>query len=102
MLLAFNKPYGVISQFTPDGSGNRTLAEIDGSSRASDFAIDESENRGVSIGPARGRHMESSKGSGAEAGITPIVKARLDWSVCFPFCKLRLHFRPSAKVRKSH
>src|SRR5258706_2688850 len=27
MLLAFNKPYGVISQFTPDGSGNRTLRE---------------------------------------------------------------------------
>jgi 23S rRNA pseudouridine2457 synthase len=29
MLLAFNKPYGVISQFTPDGSPNRTLAEFD-------------------------------------------------------------------------
>src|ERR1043166_530806 len=28
MLLAFNKPYGVISQFTPDGSPNRTLAEF--------------------------------------------------------------------------
>jgi 23S rRNA pseudouridine2457 synthase len=28
MLLAFNKPYGVISQFTPDGSGNRTLREF--------------------------------------------------------------------------
>ena len=28
MLLAFNKPYGVISQFTPDGSGNRTLADF--------------------------------------------------------------------------
>jgi 23S rRNA pseudouridine2457 synthase len=28
MLLAFNKPYGVVSQFTPDGSGNRTLAEF--------------------------------------------------------------------------
>jgi len=27
MLLAFNKPYGVISQFTPDGSGNRSLRE---------------------------------------------------------------------------
>jgi 23S rRNA pseudouridine2457 synthase len=26
MLLAFNKPYGVISQFTPDGSGHATLA----------------------------------------------------------------------------
>ncbi len=26
MLLAFNKPYGVLSQFTPDGSGNATLA----------------------------------------------------------------------------
>jgi 23S rRNA pseudouridine2457 synthase len=26
MLIAFNKPYGVISQFTPDGSPNRTLA----------------------------------------------------------------------------
>ncbi|HWX23266.1 MAG TPA: pseudouridine synthase [Candidatus Binatia bacterium] len=28
MLLAFNKPYGVISQFTFDGSANRTLAEF--------------------------------------------------------------------------
>jgi 23S rRNA pseudouridine2457 synthase len=26
MLLAFNKPYGVLSQFTADGSPNRTLA----------------------------------------------------------------------------
>jgi 23S rRNA pseudouridine2457 synthase len=28
MLLAFNKPYGVISQFSPDVSANRTLAEF--------------------------------------------------------------------------
>src|ERR1700691_5034089 len=28
MLLAFHKPYGVISQFTPDGSSNRTLADF--------------------------------------------------------------------------
>ena len=28
MLLAFNKPYGVLSQFTPDGSGNHTLAQF--------------------------------------------------------------------------
>ena len=28
MLIAFHKPYGVLSQFTPDGSGNRTLAEF--------------------------------------------------------------------------
>ena len=28
MLLAFHKPYGVISQFTPDGSGNLSLAEF--------------------------------------------------------------------------
>jgi 23S rRNA pseudouridine2457 synthase len=28
MLLAFNKPYGVLSQFTTDGSPNRTLAEF--------------------------------------------------------------------------
>ena len=28
MILAFNKPYGVLSQFTPDGSLNRTLAEF--------------------------------------------------------------------------
>jgi 23S rRNA pseudouridine2457 synthase len=26
MILTFNKPYGVLSQFTPDGSPNRTLA----------------------------------------------------------------------------
>lgn len=28
MLIAFNKPYGVLSQFTEDGSPNRTLAEF--------------------------------------------------------------------------
>ncbi len=28
MLLAFNKPWGVLSQFTRDGSANRTLAEF--------------------------------------------------------------------------
>ena len=28
MILAFNKPYGVLSQFTPDGSPNRTLTEF--------------------------------------------------------------------------
>src|SRR5512140_3073356 len=28
MLLAFNKPFGVLSQFTPDGSPNRTLADF--------------------------------------------------------------------------
>jgi len=28
MILAFNKPYGVLSQFTPDGSLNQTLAEF--------------------------------------------------------------------------
>ena len=28
MLVAFHKPYGVLSRFTPDGSPNRTLAEF--------------------------------------------------------------------------
>lgn len=28
VLVAFNKPYGVLSQFTPDGSPNRSLAEF--------------------------------------------------------------------------
>jgi 23S rRNA pseudouridine2457 synthase len=28
VLIAFNKPYGVVSLFTPDGSLNRTLAEF--------------------------------------------------------------------------
>jgi 23S rRNA pseudouridine2457 synthase len=28
VLIAFNKPYGVVSQFTPDGSTNHTLAEF--------------------------------------------------------------------------
>lgn len=28
MLVAFHKPYGVLSQFTPEGSANRTLAEF--------------------------------------------------------------------------
>lgn len=29
MLIAFNKPYGVLSRFTPDGSPNRPLSEFD-------------------------------------------------------------------------
>ena len=29
MLIAFNKPYGVLSQFTSDGSPNRSLAEFE-------------------------------------------------------------------------
>src|ERR1700722_5015058 len=28
MLIAFNKPHGELSQFTPDGSAHRTLAEF--------------------------------------------------------------------------
>src|SRR6266498_2377259 len=28
MLIAFHKPFGVLSRFTPDGSPNRTLAEF--------------------------------------------------------------------------
>jgi 23S rRNA pseudouridine2457 synthase len=28
VLIAFHKPFGVLSQFTPDGSANRTLAEF--------------------------------------------------------------------------
>jgi 23S rRNA pseudouridine2457 synthase len=28
VLIAFHKPYGVLSQFTPDGSPNRTLADF--------------------------------------------------------------------------
>jgi 23S rRNA pseudouridine2457 synthase len=28
MLIAFNKPFGVLARFTPDGSANRTLAEF--------------------------------------------------------------------------
>jgi 23S rRNA pseudouridine2457 synthase len=28
MVLVFNKPFGVLSQFTPDGSKNRTLSEF--------------------------------------------------------------------------
>jgi 23S rRNA pseudouridine2457 synthase len=28
LILAFHKPYGVLSQFTPDGSPNRPLAEF--------------------------------------------------------------------------
>jgi 23S rRNA pseudouridine2457 synthase len=29
VLVAFNKPFGVLSQFTPDGSANRNLSEFD-------------------------------------------------------------------------
>ena len=28
MIIVFNKPYGVLSQFTADGSPNRTLSEF--------------------------------------------------------------------------
>ncbi len=28
MLIAFHKPYGVLTQFTPDGSPHRTLSEF--------------------------------------------------------------------------
>jgi len=34
MLIAFNKPYGVLSQFTPDGSPNRTLGDFGFPNRA--------------------------------------------------------------------
>lgn len=33
VLVMFHKPYGVLSQFTPDGSANRTLADFDLPSR---------------------------------------------------------------------
>lgn len=33
VLVVFHKPYGVLSQFTPDGSANRTLADFDLPSR---------------------------------------------------------------------
>ena len=29
MLIAFHKPFGILSQFTPDGSAHRTLAEFE-------------------------------------------------------------------------
>jgi 23S rRNA pseudouridine2457 synthase len=47
MLLAFNKPYGVISQFTPDGSKNRTLAEFDFPSKVYPIGRLDSDSEGL-------------------------------------------------------
>ena len=66
MLIAFNKPYGVISQFTPDGSGNRTLAEfgfppnvypigrLDADSEGLLLLSDEAELNDLLLNPKRG------------------------------------------------
>src|SRR3954469_12676612 len=70
MLLAFNKPYGVISQFTPDGSTNRTLADfkfpkavypigrLDADSEGLLLLSDESELNARLLQPRRTHHRE--------------------------------------------
>jgi 23S rRNA pseudouridine2457 synthase len=66
MLVAFNKPYGVLSQFTSDGSANRTLAEfgfarnvypigrLDADSEGLLLLSDEAELTGRLLPPGRG------------------------------------------------
>lgn len=68
MLLAFHKPYGVLSQFTPDGSAHRTLAEfgfppgvypigrLDADSEGLLLLSDEARWNGALLDP--GRHVE--------------------------------------------
>ena len=68
MLIAFHKPYGVVSQFTPDGSPNRTLAEfgfparvypigrLDADSEGLLLLSDEAELNQRLLHPARGHH----------------------------------------------
>jgi 23S rRNA pseudouridine2457 synthase len=70
VLLAFNKPYGVISQFTSDGSSNRTLAEfgfpsgiysigrLDADSEGLLLLSDEAELNGRLLHPRRGHSRE--------------------------------------------
>ncbi len=47
MLLAFHKPYGVLSQFSPDGSRHRTLAEFDFPSRVYPLGRLDAESEGL-------------------------------------------------------
>ena len=66
MLIAFNKPYGVLSQFTADGSKNRTLADfrfpkniyslgrLDADSEGLLFLSDEPELNALLLSPKRG------------------------------------------------
>ncbi|MDO9026666.1 MAG: pseudouridine synthase [bacterium] len=66
MLIAFNKPYGVLSQFTADGSKNRTLADfrfpkniyslgrLDADSEGLLFLSDEPELNALLLNPERG------------------------------------------------
>jgi len=66
MLIAFNKPYGVLSQFTADGSPNRTLADfrfpkniyslgrLDADSEGLLFLSDEPELNALLLKPERG------------------------------------------------
>lgn len=66
MLIAFHKPYGVLSRFTPDGPAQRTLAEfgfparvyplgrLDADSEGLLLLSDEEELNGRLLDPARG------------------------------------------------
>ena len=70
MLLAFHKPYGVLSQFTSDGSPNRTLAEfnfpkrvyplgrLDADSEGLLLLSDEPQLNQKLLTPERGHHRE--------------------------------------------
>jgi 23S rRNA pseudouridine2457 synthase len=70
MLIALNKPYGVLSRFTPDGSPNRTLAELglprgiypigrlDADSEGLLLLSDEADWNAALLDPARGHERE--------------------------------------------
>jgi 23S rRNA pseudouridine2457 synthase len=70
MLIAFNKPYGVLSRFMPDGSPNRTLAEfglpkgvypigrLDADSEGLLFLSDEAGWNAALLDPERGHERE--------------------------------------------
>ena len=70
MLIAFHKPFGVLSQFTPDGSTNRSLAEfgfpkgvypvgrLDADSEGLLLLSDEPELNGLLLHPRHAHHRE--------------------------------------------
>jgi 23S rRNA pseudouridine2457 synthase len=70
MLIALNKPFGVLSRFTPDGSPNRTLAELglprgiypigrlDADSEGLLLLSDEAEWNAALLDPERGHERE--------------------------------------------
>ncbi len=87
MLLAFHKPYGVLSQFTPDGSAHRTLAEfgfprgvypvgrLDADSEGLLLLSDEPQWNAALLAP--GRHVEKTYWALVEREPSPEALERL-------------------------